>query len=94
MSDHEPEPPVEQRVRITIEGGVVALVEANFPGLNVLVYDVDAETAGDEPRTNLTAECHIEDDHEADWPFPDEDTEEDWARYREEEGLPPLDNDV
>jgi hypothetical protein len=43
-------------VRITIDGGCVVDATATIPGVSVLLYDMDAERSGEDPRTTLAAE--------------------------------------
>jgi hypothetical protein len=55
---------MEPRIRITLEGGCVVDVQSNMEGVNVLVWDMDADKVGKDPRTTLIAECPIEGDEE------------------------------
>jgi hypothetical protein len=47
---------MQPEIRITIEGGCVIDATATVPGLSVLIYDIDAERAGDDPRSTLPAD--------------------------------------
>jgi hypothetical protein len=40
-------------VRVTIDGGCVVDATATVPGMGVLIYDMDAERSGEDPRTTL-----------------------------------------